>query len=117
MYTTKTLNSSPVCTVQVSWSTAIPLGRDCLCGGSDNFLPYTFTSAAHIVEVHFTALHMTSTDDYRGLNFRASWEFVRTPVCPRKQRIAGISGELLFQSPSRTPDEVNILLITMSLMV
>ncbi|XP_054289663.1 uncharacterized protein LOC129004960, partial [Macrosteles quadrilineatus] len=92
---------------EVSWSTTIPLGRDCLCGGADHFLPYTFTSAAHIVEVHFTALHMTSTDDYRGLNFRASWEFVRTPVCPRKQRIAGISGELLFQSPSRTPDEVN----------
>ncbi|KAG8242076.1 hypothetical protein J6590_072970 [Homalodisca vitripennis] len=92
---------------EVSWSTAVPLPRDCLCGGSDHFLPFTFTSTAHIVEVHFNLFHMTSFDDFRSLNFHASWEFVRTPVCTRKQRIAGISGELLFRSPSRTPDEVN----------
>lgn len=94
--------------LQVSWSSVVPLARDCVCGGAEHFLPYTFTSTAHIVEVHFNLQHMTSLEDHRGLHFLASWEFVRSPVCPRKQKVSGVSGELWFRSPTRTPDEVGL---------
>lgn len=88
-------------------TTAI-LPRDCLCSQSESLLPFTFTSTAHIVEVHFQVTHMTPSDDFRGLNFQAKWEFIRSPICTRNQKLYGPSGEINFRSPSRTPDEVII---------
>lgn len=85
------------------------LPRDCLCSSADSLLPYTFTSIAHVVEVKFNVYHMSSSDDFRILNFEASWEFVRKAVCTRKQKVRDVSGEITFRSPTRTPDEVCLM--------
>ncbi|XP_069694968.1 uncharacterized protein [Periplaneta americana] len=89
------------------WADTPPLARDCLCASSDELLPFTFVSTAHVVELRFVVTGMNSSDDFNNFNFEGSWEFIRTPVCARKQRLSGASGEIRFRSPSRTPDEVN----------
>ena len=63
-------------------------------------------STAHVVELRFLVTGMNSTDDFNNFSFEGSWEFIRTPVCARKQRLSGASGEILFRSPRRTPEEV-----------
>ncbi|XP_039292120.1 uncharacterized protein LOC111044919 [Nilaparvata lugens] len=94
---------------EAPWSSLPSLPRDCLCSSAESLLPYTFVSTSHVVEVKFNVLHMTSSDDFRNINFEASWEFVRKAVCTKKQKVRGISGEIQFVSPARTPDEVNCL--------
>ncbi|PSN38542.1 hypothetical protein C0J52_22225 [Blattella germanica] len=84
------------------WTDTPPLARDCLCTATPNF---TFVSTAHVVEVRFVVLNMNASDDFRNFNFEGSWEFIRTPVCPRRQRLSGASGEIRFKSPSNTPEE------------
>jgi hypothetical protein len=49
---------------------------------------------------------MNASDDFNNFNFEGSWEFIRSPVCAKKQRLSGASGEIKFRSPSRTPEEV-----------
>ncbi|GFG32351.1 hypothetical protein Cfor_10995 [Coptotermes formosanus] len=89
------------------WTDTPSLARDCLCSPSDGLLPFTFVSTAHIVEVRFVVTGMNASDDFNNFSFEGSWEFIRTPVCARKQRLSGASGEIKFRSPSRTPEEVN----------
>jgi hypothetical protein len=90
------------------WPDTQPLARDCLCNSSHQLLPFTFVSTAHVVELRFTVTGMNASDDFNNFNFEGSWEFIRTPVCARKQRLSGASGEIKFRSPSRTPDEVRV---------
>ncbi|XP_033606214.1 uncharacterized protein LOC111861304, partial [Cryptotermes secundus] len=89
------------------WRDTPPLARDCLCSSPGDLMPFTFVSTAHVVELRFVVTGMNSTDDFNNFSFEGSWEFIRTPVCARKQRLSGASGEILFRSPSRTPEEVN----------
>jgi hypothetical protein len=88
------------------WTDTPSLARDCLCSPSDGLPPFTFVSTAHIVELRFVVTGMNASDDFNNFNFQGSWEFIRTPVCTRKQRLSGASGEIQFRSPSRTPQEV-----------
>jgi hypothetical protein len=88
------------------WSDAPPLARDCLCSVADVPLPFTFVSTAHVVELRFLVTGMSASDDFSHFSFEGSWEFLRTPLCARKQRLSGASGEIRFRSPSRTPEEV-----------
>jgi len=90
------------------WTDTPPLPRDCLCSTSEGLLPFTFVSTAHVVEIRFVVTGMNASDDFNNFNFEGSWEFIRTPVCARKQRLSGASGEIKFRSPSRTPEEVYI---------
>ncbi|KDR18394.1 hypothetical protein L798_07556, partial [Zootermopsis nevadensis] len=89
------------------WADNQPLERDCLCSSTRQMLPFTFVSTSHVVELLFTVTGMNASDDFNNFNFEGSWEFIRTPVCARKQRLSGASGEIKFRSPSRTPEEVN----------
>jgi hypothetical protein len=66
-------------------------------------------STAHVVELRFVVTGMNASDDFNNFSFEGSWEFIRTPVCARKQRLSGASGEILFRSPSRTPEEVPLV--------
>ncbi|XP_068086166.1 uncharacterized protein [Anabrus simplex] len=91
--------------LEIPWLDAPPLARDCLC--SQDVLPFTFVSTAHVVELRFHVANMNATDDFNRLAFEGTWEFIRTPICSRKQRLTGPSGEIRFRSPSRTPEEVN----------
>lgn len=91
------------------WTDTPPLARDCLCSSSEGLLPFTFVSTAHVVELRFTVTGMNASDDFNNFNFEGSWEFIRTPVCTRTQRLSGASGEIRFRSPSRTPQEVRIV--------
>jgi hypothetical protein len=90
------------------WTDTQPLARDCLCSSSQQLLPFTFVSTAHVVELRFVVTGMNASDDFNNFNFEGSWEFIRTPVCARKQRLSGASGEINFRSPSRTPEEVRL---------
>ena len=89
------------------WSDTPPLARDCLCSSASGYLNFTFASTAHVVELRFVVINMNASDDFKNFNFEGTWEFIRTPVCSRKQRLSGASGEIRFRSPSRTPDEVS----------
>ncbi|XP_073982377.1 uncharacterized protein isoform X2 [Rhodnius prolixus] len=102
---------TPTAYIQI-WEMPFPrtimnVPKDCLCSNSEAHLPFAYTSNSHIIELRFTVENMTSTDDYRNLGFEATWEFVRRPVCTRGRILRGPSGEILFVSPSRTPEEVN----------
>ncbi|KAL0272396.1 UNVERIFIED_CONTAM: hypothetical protein PYX00_005379 [Menopon gallinae] len=89
------------------WVDSLGVPRDCLCSDGDGITPFSFTSSTHIVELRFDLLYMNASDDFRNLHFEGSWEFVRQTVCTREQREKGPSGEIHFQSPSRTPDDIN----------
>nr|XP_018896496.1 PREDICTED: uncharacterized protein LOC109030132 [Bemisia tabaci] len=84
-----------------------PLPRDCLCSGADAHLPLVFESSSHVVHVELRADRMSAGDDYRGIHFEGTYEFLRPPVCTRPHRFLGSSGQIHFQAPHRTPEEVN----------
>jgi hypothetical protein len=85
----------------------LQIARDCLCSNADPELPFVYTSKSHVLELQFNVFNMTVTDDYRLLGFEGTWEFIRKPLCTRKQKLSGPSGEIPFMSPNRTPDEVS----------
>jgi hypothetical protein len=101
--------TASLCLYEHPWSDAPPLARDCLCSSPADLLPFTFVSTAHVVELRFVVTGMNASDDFNNFSFEGSWEFIRTPVCARKQRLSGASGEILFRSPSRTPEEVPLV--------
>jgi hypothetical protein len=92
------------------WNDAPPLERDCLCSAPEDLMPFTFVSTAHVVELRFVVTGMNASDDFNNFGFEGSWEFIRTPVCARRQRLSGASGEIRFSAPSRTPEEVRFVL-------
>lgn len=92
---------------EVPWrDTRIP--RACIC---DNFTlsavnprPLVFLSSSRFMEIHFTLTKMNITEDFRDLYFFATFEMIRMPECPRRQRLRGSGGEVEFINPplSRT---------------
>lgn len=92
---------------EVPWrDTRIP--RACLCDNftlsSSNPRPLVFLSSSRFMELHFTLTKMNITEDFRDLYFFATFEMIRMPECPRRQRLRGSGGEVEFNNPpvSRT---------------
>ena len=91
---------------EVPFKDVYPLARDCLCSKAESFLPFTYTSSSHIVDLEFVVSRMNFTEDYRHFYIEGVYEFNRPPVCVEKRMVSGSSGELVFKTPSRTPEEV-----------
>ncbi|XP_055909808.1 uncharacterized protein LOC129944417 isoform X3 [Eupeodes corollae] len=75
---------------------SILLPRGCLCNSSNaSHLPVEYTSTSRDLEVHFTALNMTTLDDPDALNFEGLFEFVKGPTsCKDGRRKFGPSGTI-----------------------
>lgn len=82
---------------EVPWRD-VRLPRACLCDNSSH-LPLTHISAGRALEINFLVDRQAPYEDFETLYFYASFELVRAPECPRKQRIRGEGGELRFVSP------------------
>lgn len=72
----------------------------------DDFLPFTYTSLSHTVDLEFVINQMNFTEDYRHYYVEGAYEFLHAPICPERKVVTGSSGELVFKTPSRTPEEV-----------
>ncbi|CAH1403619.1 unnamed protein product [Nezara viridula] len=83
------------------------LPKDCLCTNAEPFLPFTYTSNSHIVELHFIVNNMSHFDDYTNLGFEGTWEFVRRPPCEKRKLLHGPSGEIIFTAPSQSREDIN----------
>lgn len=92
---------------EVPWPGAPGLPRDCLCSSPPGLLPFVFVSNSHVVEVRFEAVNMSATDDFKNMFFEATYEFIKTSVCTKSQKISGASGEINLRLPSHIPDEVS----------
>lgn len=92
---------------EVPWDDVPAVPRDCLCSGNGGaHLPFTYISTSNVVELRFDVTGMNSSDDFTTLFFEGTWKFIRTPVCTRNLRRQGPSGEIVFQHPSESPEEV-----------
>lgn len=81
--------------------------RACICDNSSlSSKPMVFLSSSHILELHYTAKDMNITEDFTVLNFHATFELVRMPDCPRKQRLRGYGGDIKFTNPAIDRSEV-----------
>ncbi|XP_033215455.1 uncharacterized protein LOC117171910 [Belonocnema kinseyi] len=76
----------------------VRLPRACLCDNTSN-LPLVHISAGRALEVTFFVDQQAPYEDFQSLFFYASFELLRAPDCPRKQRVRGEGGELRFISP------------------
>ncbi|XP_012271865.1 uncharacterized protein LOC105695127 [Orussus abietinus] len=76
----------------------VRLSRACLCDNTSH-LPLTHVSTGRALEVVFLVDQQAPHEDFETLFFYASFELVRAPECPRKQRIRGEGGELRFVAP------------------
>ncbi|KAF5292275.1 hypothetical protein FQR65_LT11238 [Abscondita terminalis] len=93
---------------EVPWDDVPAVPRDCLCSGNGaSHLPFTYISTSNVVELRFDVTGMNSSDDFTTLFFEGTWQFIRAPVCNRNLRKQGPSGEIIFQYPSESPDELN----------
>lgn len=93
----------------VPWNDVSPVPHDCLCSVDETArLPFTYVSTSNVVELRFDVIGMNSTDDFTTLFFEGTWKFIRTPACKMKLRLQGPSGEIVFQHPPPTPQEVRI---------
>jgi hypothetical protein len=88
--------------LEVPWRD-VKVSRACLCDNStlsaSGSRHLVFTSATRIIELHFTVTRLNITEDFVNLYFHASFETVRAPECPRKQRLRGSGGEIEFVNP------------------
>ncbi|XP_017760684.1 PREDICTED: uncharacterized protein LOC108551155 [Eufriesea mexicana] len=76
----------------------VKLPRACLCDNTSH-LPLTHVSSSRALEITFLVDQQAPHEDFETLFFYASFELVRTPECPRKQRVRGEGGELRFVAP------------------
>ncbi|OXU18511.1 hypothetical protein TSAR_014139 [Trichomalopsis sarcophagae] len=77
----------------------VRLSRACLCDNTSSLLPLTHITSGRAIEITFYVDRMTPDEDFESLFFNATFELVRAPECPRKQRVRGEGGELRFVSP------------------
>ncbi|XP_054735461.1 uncharacterized protein LOC129242692 [Anastrepha obliqua] len=75
---------------------SILLPRGCLCNSSNSsHLPVEYTSTSRDLEVHFTAINMTTLDDPDAINFEGMFEFIKGPAnCKDGRRKFGPSGTI-----------------------
>lgn len=95
--------------IEVPWR-EVRIPRACIC---DNFTlspanprPLVFLSSSRYMELHFTLTKMNITEDFRDLYFFATFEMIRMPECPRKQRLRGSGGEVEFVNPPLTSTDM-----------
>ncbi|XP_046612374.1 uncharacterized protein LOC124301420 isoform X1 [Neodiprion virginianus] len=74
------------------------LPRACLCDNTSH-LPLTHISTSRALEITFLVDQQAPHEDFETVFFHASFELVRAPECPRKQRVRGEGGELRFVAP------------------
>lgn len=74
------------------------LPRACLCDNTSH-LPLTHVSSGRALEIIFVVDRQAPHEDFETLFFHASFELLKVPECPRKQRVRGEGGELRFVSP------------------
>jgi hypothetical protein len=76
------------------WHESIIFPRGCVCNSTKkSHLPIIYTSTGREVEVHLTAINMTSMDDPDSLNFEGTFEFIKGPMhCKDIRRKTGASG-------------------------
>lgn len=91
---------------EVPFKEAYPLAKDCLCSGINSFLPFTYISSSHVVDVEFVVNRMNFTEDYRHYYVEGVYEFLKMPICNEKRTVTGSSGEVILRSPSKIPEEV-----------
>lgn len=67
-------------------------------------LPIIYTSSSREIEIHFTAVNMTSEDDPDNLSFEATYEFIKGPMaCKELRKVSGGSGRI-----SVSTDDVSV---------
>ncbi|EFN84080.1 hypothetical protein EAI_00497 [Harpegnathos saltator] len=76
----------------------VKLARACLCDNTSH-LPLIYVSSSRALEITFSVDQQAPYEDFETLFFYASFELIRVPECPRKQRIRGEGGELRFVTP------------------
>ncbi|XP_011053058.1 PREDICTED: uncharacterized protein LOC105145301 [Acromyrmex echinatior] len=76
----------------------VKLPRTCLCDNTSH-LPLTYITSGRALEITFLVDQQAPHEDFETLFFYASFELIRVPECPRKQRIRGEGGELRFVNP------------------
>ncbi|GAB0095570.1 uncharacterized protein DMENIID0001_109660 [Sergentomyia squamirostris] len=80
------------------WHDVVAFPRGCICNStnvSDSYLPIIYTSTSREVEIHFSAINMTSFDDASVINFEGSFEFIKSPSsCRDSRRKFGPSGHV-----------------------
>jgi hypothetical protein len=95
--------------LEVPWRD-VKVPRACLCDNStlsaSGSRHLVFVSSTRIIELHFTVTRLNISEDFVDLYFHASFETVRAPECPRKQRLRGSGGEIEFVSPPRSRVDV-----------
>lgn len=76
------------------WQDSILFPRGCICNSRNSSeLPVIYTSTSREVEIHFTAINMTSLDDPDTVNFEGTYEFLHAPTtCKDSRRKSGTSG-------------------------
>lgn len=77
----------------------VRLPRACLCDNTSALLPLTHITSGRALEITFYIDRMTPDEDFESLFFNASFELVRAPECPRKQRVRG-EGKKCFRNPN-----------------
>lgn len=66
----------------------VKLARACLCDNTSH-LPLIYVSSGRALELTFAVDQQAPHEDFETLFFYASFELIRVPECPRKQRIRG----------------------------
>lgn len=100
--------SAAVRLFEVPWDDVPPVPRDCMCSERNASLPpFTYVSTSNVVELRFDVAQMNASDDFNTLYFEGGWKFIKTPTCQRNLRMLGPSGEIVFQHPSETAQEVS----------
>ncbi|XP_066996199.1 uncharacterized protein [Anabrus simplex] len=94
--------------LEVPWRD-VRVPRVCLCDNSTlsttGARHIVFMSSSRVLELHFTVSRLNITEDFTDLYFFASFEMIRSPECPRRQRLRGSGGEVQFASPPQSrPD-------------
>lgn len=88
----------------------IKMPRGCICDNSSIAnKPLVFVSASHTFELHFIAKNMNITEDFTVLHFHLTFEVIKMPSCPRRQRVRGSGGDVQFNNP---PDDRSETLCT-----
>uniref|UniRef100_A0A8D8YX57 CUB domain-containing protein n=1 Tax=Cacopsylla melanoneura TaxID=428564 RepID=A0A8D8YX57_9HEMI len=81
--------------------------QHCLCSFAQKHLPFTFVTHSNYLQIDFQLSQMNSSEDYRHLQFEATYEFIRSPVCTLNRRLSGTSGEIYLRSPGLNQEEKN----------
>ncbi|XP_046659628.1 uncharacterized protein LOC124353702 [Homalodisca vitripennis] len=89
----------------------IKVTRGCFCDNSTlsttQGTPIVFLSLSRVLELTFVISRFNITEDFADLYFDASFELIRSPECPRRQRVRGSGGEIELVSPPQARADVN----------